>query len=78
MEARQSLEEECEQPSTLDHLPELILTLPLHVANLSLLQEETGYRVKPESITYIATSVASAGTSGSKHHMFYAEVRTCP
>lgn len=38
------------------------------------IQEETGYKVRPEDITYIATSVASAGTSGSKHHMYFAEV----
>ena len=37
-------------------------------------QEELGYKVSPETIKALGPAIASAGTSGAQHFMFYAEV----
>ena len=38
------------------------------------IQEELGYKVSPDSIKALGPAIASAGTSGAQHFMFYAEV----
>ena len=49
-------------------------------ADISFPQEETGYKVSPENVKALGPAIASAGTSGAQHFMFYAEVgrRTRP
>ena len=39
-----------------------------------LIQEELGYKISPDSIKALGPAIASAGTSGAQHFMFYAEV----
>ncbi|GAX82261.1 hypothetical protein CEUSTIGMA_g9689.t1 [Chlamydomonas eustigma] len=38
------------------------------------IEEELGYKVIPQDLLPLTSAIASAGTSGSKHYMFYAEV----
>ena len=50
------------------------------IFRLCFAQEETGYKVSPENVMALGPAIASAGTSGAQHFMFYAEVGrwTCP
>jgi len=38
------------------------------------IEEETGFSVGVDDISFITTAISAIGTTGAKHHMFYAEV----